>query len=79
VLAQNGQGMHVKVSNIGHRFWIDVPYWLMTQRAAYLRDQADKLQWHAAQIRDAETKEQLRKLAVEYIERAALAEIEDKE
>jgi hypothetical protein len=60
-------------------FWIGVPHWLMYQRAAYLRDQADKLEWHAAQMTDAETKEQLRKLAIEYIERAALAETEDKE
>jgi hypothetical protein len=52
------------------------------QRAAYLRDQADKCRWHADHMTDAEIKEQLRKLAVEYIERAALvesAEIEDRE
>jgi hypothetical protein len=51
----------------------------MPQRATYLRDQADKLQWHADQITDAEIKERLRKLAVEYIERAALIESEGKE
>ena len=51
----------------------------MSERAAYLRNQADKLQWHADQMTNAEIKEQLRKLAVEYIERAALAEAEGKE
>jgi hypothetical protein len=60
-------------------FWIDVPHWLMSQRAAYLRDQADKLRWYADRMTDAETKEQLRKLAREYIERAALAEIEGRQ
>jgi hypothetical protein len=49
----------------------------MSQRAAYLRDQADKLQWHADQIADAEIKERLRKLAREYIERAAMIESEE--
>ena len=48
----------------------------MSERAAYPRDQADKLQWHADHTTDAEFKEQLRKLALEYIERAALAETE---
>jgi hypothetical protein len=60
-------------------FWIDVPHWLMSQRADYLRDQADKLQWHAERMTDAETKEQLRKLAIEYIERAALVEVEGRQ
>jgi hypothetical protein len=48
----------------------------MTERSAYLRDQADKLHWHADHMIDAETKEQLRKLAIEYIERAAINESE---
>jgi Uri superfamily endonuclease len=43
----------------------------MSERAAYLRDQADKCRWHADHLTDAETKVQLRKLASEYIERAA--------
>jgi hypothetical protein len=51
----------------------------MSERAAYWRDQADKLQWHADHLTDAEIKEQLRKLAREYIERAARAEAEGKE
>jgi hypothetical protein len=42
----------------------------MPERTAYFREQAGKLQWHADHMADAETKEQLRKLAIEYIERA---------
>ena len=49
----------------------------MTERSIYLRDQADKLSWHARRIMDAETEAQLRKMAAEYIERAV--EIESKE
>ena len=49
----------------------------MSERSIYLRDQAAKCRWHADQMTDAETQEQLRKLAAEYIERAA--EIESKE
>ena len=51
----------------------------MSERAAYLRDEAEKCRWHAERITDAETKEQLHKLAREYIERAAQAEIKGKE
>jgi Uri superfamily endonuclease len=50
----------------------------MSARSIYFRDQADKLRWHADHLTDAETKEQLRKLAREYIERAARAEAEAK-
>lgn len=50
----------------------------MSHRATYFRDQADKLQWHADQLTNAEIKQQLRKLAIEYLERAALAEAEGK-
>jgi len=46
----------------------------MSQRAAYLRDEAEKCQWYAERMTDTEIKEQLRKLAVEYIERAAMIE-----
>jgi hypothetical protein len=49
----------------------------MSQHAAYLRDQADKLRWHADQMTDVEIKEQLRKLAIEYIERAAMNESDE--
>jgi hypothetical protein len=49
----------------------------MSEHSAYLRDQADKLQWHADHMTDAETKERLRKLAIEYIERAAMNESEE--
>jgi hypothetical protein len=49
----------------------------MSDRSIYLRDQADKCQWHARRIMDDETKTQLQKMAAEYIERAA--EIESKE
>ena len=50
----------------------------MSKRATYYRSEAEKLLWHATQIADAETKEQLLELAREYIERAALVEIESK-
>jgi UTP:GlnB (protein PII) uridylyltransferase len=56
---------------------VEVPYWRMSERSIYLRDQADKLSWHARRIMDAETEAQLRKMAAEYSERAA--EIESKE
>jgi hypothetical protein len=49
----------------------------MSERSIYLRDQADKLWWHARRIMDAETEAVLRKMAAEYIERAA--DIESKE
>jgi hypothetical protein len=44
----------------------------MSERSAYLRDQAEKCRWHADQVTDVETMQQLRKLAIEYIERARL-------
>jgi hypothetical protein len=43
----------------------------MSERSAYWRDQAEKCRWHADRMTDVETMEQLRKLAIEYIERAA--------
>jgi hypothetical protein len=43
----------------------------MSERSVYLRDQAAKCTRHAAHMSDPETQEQLRKLAAEYIERAA--------
>jgi hypothetical protein len=46
----------------------------MSERSIYLRDQADKCRWHASHIDDPETQVQLRKLAAEYIERAAVIE-----
>ena len=46
----------------------------MSERSVYLRDQAAKCRWHADQLTDAETQEQLRKLTAEYIERAAKIE-----
>ena len=49
----------------------------MSERAVYYRDEADKCRWHANQIRDAETRAELLKLATEYIERAAMAEISE--
>jgi hypothetical protein len=49
----------------------------MSERSVYLRDQAAKCRWHADQLTDAETQEQLRKLAAEYIERAAKIERKD--
>jgi hypothetical protein len=53
----------------------------MSPRSAYLRDQADRCQRHATALSDTYTQAELRKLAVEYIERAAeieAAEIEAK-
>jgi hypothetical protein len=48
----------------------------MSPRSIYFRDQADACWQLAIQLTDAETKEHLRKMAVELIERAA--EIEGK-
>jgi hypothetical protein len=49
----------------------------MSERSIYLRDQADKCRRHASAMSDAYTRTELRKLAEEYIARAA--EIESKE
>jgi hypothetical protein len=49
----------------------------MSERAAYLRNQANKCERHARAIVDAQTQEALRKLAAEYVIRAA--EIESRE
>jgi hypothetical protein len=46
----------------------------MSERSIYLRDQADKCLWHANHMGAPETQAQLRKLAAEYIERAAETE-----
>jgi hypothetical protein len=43
----------------------------MSKRAIYLLDQADKCRWHADRMTDAETQAELRKLADEYVVRAA--------
>jgi hypothetical protein len=43
----------------------------MSERSIYLRNQADKCRWHADKMTDAETQAELRKLAAEYIVRAA--------
>jgi hypothetical protein len=49
----------------------------MSERSTYLRDQADKCRRHATAVSDPYTQAELRKLAIEYTERAA--EIETKE
>ena len=49
----------------------------MSERSDYLRDQADKCRRHATALSDPYTQAELRKLAIEYTERAA--EIETKE
>jgi hypothetical protein len=49
----------------------------MSPRSTYLRSEADKCRQHANKIDHAETREQLRKLADKYIERAEA--IENKE
>ena len=46
----------------------------MSRRSIDLRDQADKCRQHACQIGDAQTRDELRKVADEYIERAASIE-----
>jgi hypothetical protein len=46
----------------------------MSERSIYLRDQADKCRAHARAMTDPETQTELRKLADEYIARAALIE-----
>ena len=51
----------------------------MSERAAYLRDQADKCRQHAGTIRDARTREELQKLAAVYIARAAQLESKEQE
>jgi IS1 family transposase len=43
----------------------------MSERSIYLWGHADKCHWHASQICDHQTQVELRKLATEYIERAA--------
>jgi hypothetical protein len=55
---------------------IYVPHWRMSERATYLRDQADKCRQHANMVGDARTRDELRRLAAVYIARAA--EIESK-
>jgi hypothetical protein len=49
----------------------------MSEHSTYLRSQADKCRQLANDIGDAQTREELRKLAAEYTERAV--EIESKE
>jgi hypothetical protein len=46
----------------------------MPKRAAYYRTEAEKCLWHAERVDAAEIQAELRRLAIEYIERAALAE-----
>lgn len=49
----------------------------MSPRSIYLRDQADKCRRHAENIGDADTQEQLRILAAEYIMSAVAIESEE--
>ena len=49
----------------------------MSSRSIYLRDQAEKCEWHATNIRDDQTQRALRKLAAEYV--AEAEDIESKE
>jgi hypothetical protein len=48
----------------------------MSERSTYLRDQADKCRRHADLLGDERTQIELRKLADEYVERAAALERE---
>jgi hypothetical protein len=43
-----------------------MPYWVMTERSLYLREQAVKCRWHADHLIDLQTMAALRKLALEY-------------
>jgi hypothetical protein len=49
----------------------------MSARSLYLRDQADKCRSHADAMHDAQTQQELRKLAAEYVVQAD--EIDSKE
>jgi hypothetical protein len=49
----------------------------MSERSIYLRDQAAKCRWHADKLTDPVTQAELRRLADEYVERAAALESED--
>jgi hypothetical protein len=51
----------------------------MSERATYLRDQAEKCEWQARRIMDAETKTLLLAMAAEYIERAEKIESKEKQ
>jgi hypothetical protein len=46
----------------------------MSKRSAYLRDQAQKCEWHASQMTSRETIADLRKVAADYIIEADLIE-----
>jgi hypothetical protein len=46
----------------------------MSERSIYLRDQAAKSEAHARALTDVQTQDELRKLAAEYIVRAAALE-----
>jgi hypothetical protein len=46
----------------------------MSERSNYLRDEADKCRQHAIAVTDVYIQAELRRLAVEYIERAAAIE-----
>jgi hypothetical protein len=49
----------------------------MSSRSVYLRDQAEKCEWHAQNMGDTETQIALRKLAAQYL--AEAKDIESKE
>jgi hypothetical protein len=51
----------------------------MSERSIYLRDQADKCEWHASRMADYETTAELRKLAAGYRIEAAQIESSEKE
>jgi hypothetical protein len=46
----------------------------MSKRSSYLRDEAAACEAHARVVADAQTRDELRKLAAKYIERAAAME-----
>jgi hypothetical protein len=54
-----------------------VPWWRMSERSIYLRDQAAKCRAHARSMTDVTTQTVLRKLAAEYVVQAD--ELERKE
>ena len=50
----------------------------MSERSVYLRDQIVKCEFHVANIGDAETQAELRKLAAKYRAEAEAIEIQEK-
>ena len=73
-----GRATAAKVSTIGHRSVAQGAIVAQCPNAPSICEiRPPSAGWHADQLTDAETQEQLRKLAAEYIERAAKIERKD--